>query len=81
MNLQFFDAVTGKSDNPVWIGHVRLGMVVQDTEFEDGVKTPIDRYGHITGFTRNILGGRILIVQWENGEDQNVHSGNVILLR
>ena len=82
MNLQFFEPGTGKSNHPVWIGHVTLGLVVQDTMFEDGVKTPINRYGHISGFTHNLTGELILVVQWDdNDEQKNVHSGNVILLR
>lgn len=81
MNLSFFNPSTSFADDICWVGHIRQGMVVQDTEFEDGTKTLIDRYGHITGFMRNITGELILAVLWQNSKEETVHPGNVMLLR
>lgn len=83
MNLTFFNESTGRSDDVVWVGHVRLGMVVRDTNFTDGAKLPNDRYGHVTGFIKNLQGELLLEVKWADalGQTKPAHPANTILFR
>ena len=80
----FFNEITGFSDHPVFIGDLKLGTVVQDTDVNEiGDREPMDKYGHIVGFTRNSAGELNVRVQWDwDGGDivRSVHPSNLILV-
>lgn len=79
--VHFFDEMTGFSDHPVFIGQLKVGTVVQDTDFSEvGDKVPADKFGHIVGFGRNINDELNLIVEWDDGLTQHMHPGNVIFV-
>lgn len=82
--VYFFDETTGFSDHPVFVGLLKHGTVVQGTDFNEiGGKEPMDKFGHIVGFSRNQDAELLLRVQWdwEGGSAiQNMHPGNLILL-
>lgn len=81
--VYFFDEMTGFSDHPVFIGLLKHGTVVQDTGFNEiGDKEPIDKFGHIVGFSRNPSAELLIRVQWDwDGGTiaQNVYPDNLIL--
>lgn len=81
----FFNEITGFSDHPVFVGDLKLGTVVQDTDFNEiGNKEPADRFGHIVGFGRLQLADELLIrVQWDDGspgEYEDMHPNHLILV-
>lgn len=81
--LNFFGEVSGYADHTVWIGQVRIGMVVQKVDKgEDHDPHPrlTDVYGHILGFSINPSNEIVLLVRWSDGETSNVHPANVKLL-
>lgn len=81
MILNFFDELTGDADIPVWVAHIKPGMVVQDTTFvRHGTKVLMDKYGHIVGFARNPQNELTIMVRWDDGETHPAHPGNIKLL-
>lgn len=81
MILNFFDELAGYANHSVWIGKIKQGLVVQDTDFDGrGSKVLANRYGHIVAFARNPQNELTLVVRWDTGETYTAHPGNIKLL-
>lgn len=83
--VHFFNEITGFSDHPVFVGDLKLGTVVQDTDFNEiGNKEPADRFGHIVGFGRLHPTDEVSIrVQWDDGclgDHDVMHPNHLILV-
>jgi hypothetical protein len=83
--VHFFNEITGFSDHPVFIGDLKLGTVVQDTELNEiGEREPSNQFGHIVGFGRGGAGEELVVrVQWAcspRGEYDYIHPNHLILV-
>jgi len=78
--LKFFDEESGYAEHLVWIGNVKLGTVVQSTDFagSSGSERVLDdMYGHVVGFMRNGQKDVILDVLWDQGVKTTAHPSTV----
>lgn len=81
--VYFFDESTGFADQPVFVGLLKIGTVVQGMGVDEfGNKEPLDKFGHIVGFSRNRSADLTLGVKWDWDPElvHNVHPSSVILL-
>jgi len=79
--MKFYSLAWSYIDVPM--SAVRLGTVVQLTEPPKQLGDPrtiVDKYGHIVGFSRNLLNELILRVLWDDETSTCINSTHLILL-